>query len=126
MDNKGFAISGIIYTLCILFLIILLTTISGLNLLQKLKVNSVQNFEEVFKGRKMESEEFLYLNEFKVAPVTGKYVFQVTKVDEEVINECVAYLKRETNIISDYPTFFPNECNEGISSIRLVEIYVFD
>ena len=126
MNNKGFAITGIIYTLCILFLIILLTTISGLNLLQKLKVNSVQNFEEMFIGKKMEAKEILNSNEFRVAPVTGKYIFQVTKDDEVIINECVAYLKKDTNIMEDFPTFFPDECNEKISSIRLVEIYSFD
>lgn len=126
MNNKGFAITGIIYTLCILFLIILLTTISGLNLLQKLKVNSVQNFEEMFKGKKMEVKEILNSNEFRVAPVTGKYIFQVTKDDDVIINECVAYLKKDTNIMEDFPTFFPDECNEKILSIRLVEIYSFD
>ena len=126
MNNKGFAITGIIYTLLILFLMILLTVITGLNSFQKLIINSTESFETTFKGNKLEKTQIVTINTTKVAPYTGKYIFKITNSTGTTLENCIAYLTKRTTIDINTITLSPIECNQNVSNIELTAVYSFE
>ena len=78
LNNKGFAITGILYTLYIVFLLIMLAVLAGLQSRKTIMERSLQGLEESFDGRKKNE----YINDTlttKRAPITGKYVFSINK-----------------------------------------------
>ena len=77
MGNKGFAITGIIYTLFILFLMILLTVLAGLSSYQRLMINSIISLEDSFEGEKMSKLELDNINNSKKAMYLGKYIYNM-------------------------------------------------
>lgn len=125
MNNRGFAITGIIYTLFILFLMILLTVITGLNSFQKLIINSTENFATTFEGREIELTELIKIKESGIAPYSGKYHFKITTTSGTTFNNCFSYLTKGTNF-NDKVIFSPNECNNDISQLELTAIYSFE
>ncbi len=77
LDNKGFAITGILYTLFVLFLLIMMSVLAGLNSRKNSLEKSVMSLEESFSGNNAKSSEYItYVSENQIAPVTGKYVFE--------------------------------------------------
>ena len=46
LNNKGFAITGILYTVFVLFLLILLSVLSGLNIKRKTLEKNIKNINE--------------------------------------------------------------------------------
>lgn len=123
MGNKGFAITGIIYTLFILFLMILVTVITGLSSLQKMMINSTEKFETAFEGKEIDSNELTTINTTGTAPYTGKYLFRVTNNMGVTINDCVAYLAKDTNLNDEQLILSPAECNIDISKKELMAVY---
>lgn len=86
MNNKGFAIIGILYTILILFLMIMLSVLAGLNTRKNFMEKSISSFQDDYLGSDVSG---IYSGSLISAPVTGKYVFQ--PVDSEI--SCYAYLK---------------------------------
>jgi len=123
MNNKGFAITGIIYTLFILFLMILLTVLSSLNSFQRLIVNSTETLETSFEGKKISDEELKEIKTSRIAPYIGKYIFNTLNTDGDTI-VCSSYINKNTNFNDSI--FFPNECNDYKSSLELIEAYNFE
>lgn len=94
MNNKGFAISGILYTLFVLFLVILVLALDGLktrnNYLEK--SITVSGLNEVYIGKWLE----FYSTDYETSlefPYTGKYSFSVTLDDGSTVN-CYSYLTK--------------------------------
>lgn len=125
MNNKGFAITGIIYTLFILFLMILLTVLSGLSSHQRLLINSLENLEVSFMGDKIEASELISIKNNGVAPYYGKYIFNIILGDGSTIDGCYTYLEAGVSFDNNIMTFSPKECNNNPVSIELIEIYKF-
>ena len=87
MNNKGFAIIGILYTILILFLMIMVSVLAGLNTRKNFMEKSIESFQDDYLGSDVYSE---YENQQLVsAPVTGKYIFQIVNTSQS----CYAYLK---------------------------------
>lgn len=131
MNNKGFAITGIIYTLFILFLMILLSILSGLSTTQRLMITSTESLEESLKGIKVDITEA----EDEIAPYSGKYIFEVkvTNADNSINTfMCSTYLNKGTNFKNKNDiNFITKDCNEydydtGTNDIQLVKIYSFE
>ena len=137
MDNKGFAITGIIYTLFILFLLILLTVLTGLNSYQRLMVNSTKSLEDDFDGEEVAVKDALENNKTKYL---GKYIFKVDNNNDDVIDEtdtieCSAYLNKGVNF-SSYTTandfsdnianLSPQICNTLENKMKLIRVYSFE
>lgn len=136
MNNKGFAITGIIYTLFILFLMILLTVLAGLSSYQRLMVNSTRSLENSFEGEEIindPSDEYVDLDTIKndkKAYYLGKYIF---KLDNGL--ECLAYLNKDTEF-SGYITaksfsenvakLSPSDCNDYDLNMELINVYSFE
>lgn len=118
MNNKGFAIIGILYTILILFLMIMLSVLAGLNTRKNFMEKSISSFQDDYLGSDVINN---YSGNLISAPVTGKYVFQ--QVDSEI--SCYAYLK--------VGTVFSNvnlKCSDGNNinwrnDMKLLSIYEF-
>ena len=134
MNNKGFAITGIIYTLFILFLMILLSVLSGLSISKNMMSSSIEAFEDSLSGTKLDDAKVAEINASGIAPYFGKYLFKVniTKDDGTVDYNvtCSTYLKKGTDFINeaDSITLSPQDCNEYDikTNMQFEEIYSFE
>ena len=123
MNNKGFAIIGILYTILILFLMIMLSVLAGLNTRKNFMEKSISSFQDDYLGDEISQSYVLSANTYKKAPVTGKYVFSNNSSDNSL--ECYAYLKAGDNFESK-TLLCGNETqkwNESFFSV--IEIYEF-
>lgn len=112
LNNKGFAITGILYTLFILFLLILVSVLGGLSTKKNMLEQSVVSQEDSFIGTSLNAEQINAVIDIENATVTvtGKYIFNAK---EEVTGKeitCTTYLKKGTKL-NDI-TYIPNDCNE--------------
>lgn len=123
MNNKGFAIIGILYTILILFLMIMLSVLAGLNTRKNFMEKSISSFQDDYLGSNVVEGYVSSANSSKTAPVTGKYVFSNNSSDNSL--ECYAYLKAGDNFNSK-TLLCGNETqkwNESFFSV--IEIYEF-
>lgn len=123
MNNKGFAIIGILYTILILFLMIMLSVLAGLNTRKNFMEKSISSFQDDYLGSDVIDNYNSDYNSDNLisAPVTGKYVFQ--QVDSEI--SCYAYLKVGTVFSS-----VNLKCSDGNNinwhnGMELLSIYEF-
>ena len=75
LGNNGFAITGILYTIFILFLMILLSVLGGLNTKRQLLEKNIEDINSKIE-QKCESKNISLSNNI-VTTVTGKYVIKV-------------------------------------------------
>ena len=125
MNNKGFAITGILYTVFILFLMTLLAILSGLNTRLKLMQKSIVSFENDYA----QTDNLIITNKnenltFRQnALYTGKYVFQETTGN----TICTSYIRKGKEFKGI--TFIENNenCTELNNSNKLIlkAIYKF-
>lgn len=100
MNNKGFAITGILYTLLILFTLTLISVISVLNTRNKILEKASQKIE--YK----KSWNCINDNILRITAKKGKYIF----VDNNN-NECYTYLAENTLLEPNELTFTTSTCN---------------
>lgn len=82
MNNKGFAITGILYTVFILFIMTMFAILAGLNTRLKLMQKSVMSFEDDYACNIVENQAAYNIG---YALDDGKYIFS---------GGCIAYLKK--------------------------------
>ncbi|MBQ8681715.1 MAG: hypothetical protein IJ509_02250 [Bacilli bacterium] len=122
LDNRGFAITGIIYTLFILFLTILLSVLSTLSLSRNLSSQSIKSLEDDFEGKEIEISTISGNN----APYFGKYIFDVIDGTGATYT-CTTYLKKGAIFDKDSITWTTKDCNDyEVTSITLEEVYSFE
>lgn len=123
LNNKGFAITGILYTLFILFLLIMLSLLAGLRSRKNMLEQSLKSLEETFDGTVLSSDKV----ENNIAPVDGKYEFKVTFVNDSASTyTCISYLKKGTEINPNI-TFIPKDCNDyEVLSMSVTKIISFE
>ncbi len=125
MNNKGFAITGILYTLLILFLTVMVSVLAGLRSKKNMLEQSIIPLEDSFKGTELSTTQVQQAKNNKVAPVDGKYEFLVTFLDNDN-RTCYAYLTKNTKI-DDNIIFTRKECNEySATNSELQQIYSFE
>lgn len=138
MNNKGFAITGILYTLFILFLLILISILSGLSIKKNILSHSINSLENSYLGKE------ITITNRNNAQVDGKYVYilKYTNAENggtETTHTCTTYLKKGTDMtIKSNMTFTPKDCNNyeftvntsngnlEDKKITLVKIYSFE
>lgn len=123
MNNKGFAIIGILYTILILFLMIMLSVLAGLNTRKNFMEKSISSFQDDYLGDAKNSSYVLSANSSKTAPVTGKYVFSNNSSDNSL--ECYAYLKAGDNFESKTLLCGNDKQKWNESFFSVIEIYEF-
>lgn len=154
MNNKGFAITGILYTIFILFMLLISAALANISFKRSTLSKSLAEFENDFALSKIDLLE----NGYKIedgsyyASFDGKYIFELTYKLENDLNYktilCSTYLNKneeiplvnnptlgEDNPAKDF-TLIPRDCNkyyyeiifEGASAeqkMLLKEIYKF-
>ena len=129
MNNKGFAITGVLYTIMILFLLILVSILAGLSSRNNFLKKSVESMENDFVGSEVTDTTVIENAKTSgVAPVTGKYVFNITGTDIS----CYSFVKGGNTLdwsSSDF-YFTTTSCNEdkesGNYTYELITIYSFE
>lgn len=124
MNNKGFAITGIIYTLFLLFLTILLSVLSVLNRYQTLMVNSTKDIEVSYEG--IYTNKNNLIKDLEITEDKGKYIFDVELTDGTIINNCYSYLDKGINLNIDNINMSPSKCNNNIKNKKIIGIYIFE
>ena len=115
MNNKGFAITGILYTIFILFIMTLLAILSGLNTRMKLMEKSIMSFQDDYSLKNIATEgEKNQMNSDKIALYDGKYIFG---------DNCTAYLKKGTAFSN--AKYIGTNCN-NTSELTLTDAYKFN
>ena len=82
LNNKGFAITGILYTIFILFLMILLSVVSGLNIKRQLLEKNMENIKETLKETCTATNDEIPAEGY-VAKYSGKYTIKITTNENE-------------------------------------------
>lgn len=85
MNNKGFAITGILYTIFILFILTLFAVLTGLNTRERLMKKSIESLEYEFVYH-----NYYYFIDEDVAKENGLYYFS----NSDTGNYCYSYLKK--------------------------------
>lgn len=82
LNNRGFAITGILYTLFVMFLLILVSVLGALSSRKNMLESSTIKLEESYQGSDKKSNDYVSLvktstDSSVAAPVTGRYTFRV-------------------------------------------------
>lgn len=80
LDNKGFAITGILYTLFILFILLMFSILNGLQSKKQMLEKSTVKLEESFKLKDVTNDSkvgIIKANEEGKALISGKYTFEI-------------------------------------------------
>lgn len=138
MNNRGFAITGILYTIFVLFLSILLSVLATISFKKGILEKTVSGLEDSFALEKVSSISNTYevkADTSNIALLDGKYVFKtkanVKDIDGinfiEVEKTCSVYLKKgdvilkeidKDNLDSNF-VFVPKDCNDYSKGIDL-------
>ena len=94
LGNNGFAITGILYTIFILFLMILLSVLGGLNTKRQLLEKNIEDINSKIE-QKCESKNISLSNNI-VTTVTGKYVIKVN------VYQFTTYISKGKQLPNDY------------------------
>lgn len=112
LNNKGFAITGILYTLFILFIMILLSILSGLSTKKNIMEKSVETLANDYTWE-CEKE-----TTSTTAPETGKYEFANGSL------LCYTYLKSGTDLSNASSlTFTTTDCNNKKTTLTFNNKY---
>lgn len=155
MNNKGFAITGILYTIFVLFMLIIAAVLANISFKRKALSLSTAEFEDDFSLTQIDPLETGYYTDESgnyYAAYDGKYLFELTyKISTEIETKtliCSTYLKKGDNIpLINNPTLgdsnpaknftlIPADCNNyyydtifsgtsGEQKMLLKEIYKF-
>ena len=151
MNNKGFAITGILYTIFVLFMLIIgaiLANISFKNRSLSLAITSLEDEFSLIKVTPLETGYTIKDDKY-FAQFNGKYLFELTYTINSSTKKiiCSTYLKKDDEIplkndlslgdanpAKDF-TLIPNDCNNyyyetvfegagGEQKMLLKEIYI--
>lgn len=122
MNNKGFAITGILYTLFILFLLILASVLAGLHSQKTMLEQSIYSLEKSYTGKQLTATEIATIRSNGIATVNGKYIFQIEGID----TQCTSYLTKGTNLTEQSITFVTKDCNDYTGTMILTNVFDFE
>ncbi len=94
LGNKGFAITGILYTIFILFLMILLSVLGGLNTKRQLLEKNIEDINSDIEA-KCESKNISLSNNI-ITTVSGKYIIDVNGY------QFTTYISKGKQLTNDY------------------------
>lgn len=109
MNNKGFAITGILYTIFILFSLILVSILAGISSRRRYLEKSVSSLENVYTASSLRNGD----NPLSVsddAPKTGKYKFSFEYSGMKF--DCYSYLKKDSPLTLNSIDFTTKSCND--------------
>jgi hypothetical protein len=121
LNNKGFAITGILYTVFALFLMILLSVLSGLNIKRNLLEKNMDTMKEALEEKctKYKGTDKINISTEYTTKYQGKYVIEVNDY------EYTTYLSsNETLTLSTLKDleYVGSSITGSVSSVYIVEI----
>ena len=126
MNNKGFAITGILYTLFILFTAILIAILSALSYKKGILEKTTTKLENTYELEHNNIVESCCDQTNRIANYSGKYIFSLEYVIDgaSYTGKCSAYLNKFDLIpenIDPSSSFIltPNDCNKYTLKIYL-------
>lgn len=144
MNNKGFAITGILYTLFILFTAILIAILSALSYKKGILEKTITKLENSYELDNVNLIDDCCDRVNNTVNHSGKYIFNLTYIIDgtSYTTKCSAYLKEKDTIPriidpSNNFTLTPNDCNkyaleiylepqtDPINKLILTEVYKF-
>ncbi len=121
LNNRGFAIASTLYTIFILFLMILLGILASLTARERMLDKSTETFASDYTTDKLDQSVVFD----SVVPVSGKYVFSMAGLD----SYCYSYLASGSTISNirslEYTTSECNNLKASTSQIDYVGVYKF-
>ena len=101
LDNKGFAITGILYTLFILFILLMFSILNGLQSKKQMLEKSTEKLETSYKLKDVTNDSNVGITkaiEQGKALITGKYTFEVNTNNMPIqgLNQTSGYVTAET------------------------------
>ncbi len=122
LNNRGFAISAILYTLLILFTLTLISLIAGLNSRNKMLEKSIESIERKYNWDCIDEAKDNNLPNLQVAEKRGKYIFKGTNEEGNTI-KCITYINKSEILNPDKLTYTTSNCNlEAVkSTLKLTE-----
>ena len=137
LDNKGFAITGILYSVFIVFLLIMVSVLGVLQSKRAMLDRSFVFSEDFYEGTIINGEVQRVIDSGR-ATVDGKYVFNFidTKDNNKSLTICSTYLHKG-DALDHNVVFVPDDCNhytydystDGGSApyrMELIEVYSFE
>lgn len=121
MNNKGFAITGILYTIFILFIMVLLSILAGLSSRRSLLEKSMMSLEDDYKITDANMNNITGTT----APFTGKYIYK--RINSET--ECTTYLKKGVSLDKNSVIFIEGDegdCNSDKNDLVVATGYKFN
>ena len=105
LNNKGFAISAILYTLLILFTLTLISLIAGLNSRNKMLEKSIESMEKKYNWDCIDETKDSNISYLPTTEKRGKYIFKGTNEEGNEIKctgtSCQRYLSGKITIPMD-------------------------
>lgn len=137
LNNKGFAITGILYTLFILFILTIFSVLNGLQTKKNVLEESTLKLETSYQGEDVTGDSSVGVSpsiKSGKALVSGKYTFRFYINDNSDII-CYSYLNKGDSLDKENITYIPTDCNKykkvesnnlGKIRIELESIYSFE
>lgn len=112
IGNSGFAITGILYTLFIMFILITFSILAELRYKNQMLQKSTEKLEESYKGIDVTNDNtkgVIACQNQRKALVKGKYIFNFNSDGTSIT--CVTYLNKGTIFSKETITFTQEICN---------------
>lgn len=132
MNNKGFAITGILYTMFVMFVMILLSILAVVSykkgILEKTILGLEDSFEYTKEVNNIKNNAYETIGGVTKTKITGKYEFDLNTNNTSIGTvKCVGYLKKGQIIPTQMDpanktegfTLIPNDCNKVSYTISL-------
>ena len=124
LNNKGFAISAVLYSVLILFMLILVSYLTILSGTKKFNTKTLSSINEVMKEEVIEINKVLNDKEYYLTTIRGNYLIELYNMN------CYIYLSKDMILVNkDNDLYINNElinsnnyiCNNinGIKSIGI-------
>lgn len=121
LNNRGFAITGILYTIFVLFSLVLVSILAGLSSKKTFQEKSIESLEEGYISDEITSTDSLK---------SGKYHFRFKITKDGVVEEidCYSYLSSFSGITYEDIEYTTYTCNKlkKLSNITFVGYYPFN
>ena len=132
LNNKGFAISAVLYSVLILFMLILVSYLTILSVTKKFNTKTLSSINEVMKEEVIEINKVLNDKEYYLTTIRGNYLIELGN------RNCYIYLSKNMILVNkDNGLYINNElinsnnyiCNNMSdsnnidNSIKIVSVY---
>ena len=132
LNNKGFAISVVLYSVLILFMLILVSYLTILSGMKKFNAKTLSSINEVMKEEVIEIDKILNDKEYYLTTIRGNYLIELGNkncyiyLSKNVVlvnKDNVLYINNELINSNNYICNNMSDSNNIDNSIKIVSVY---